>query len=409
MNTQNKPVILMVIEGDIATTQLLEEIFSSDFFSEYDLKVVHVSSLKLADFSNGVIPVFVRCASRHSYLWVKKLVKAKVNFLYYLDDNFWRLDSDSEVGAYYKSSQVVRNLNGTIKHAHLTVVNSSSLSEYLEGINLDALLIPPVASIRADSFNNLRTLPKDKVIGGFAASQSRAGDLYQIWPVIEKMLSKHSNFYFEVIGITPTWPYDKSKVTFFNHLNDYSSYISLQLGRNWDFAIAPLDRNLGNYYKTNNKYREYASMKIPGIYEDYEPYSSVVSGHTGLKAGPSLGSWEEAFEVMIVDRHLRISISKNSIHDINENYGIEKSSTLWKEAFNQIDNSNANYSSIQQPKFTFIDEYLIPRIIYVEQKIHFHGVGTVSLKGSRYIYRKLRIMFSNTLRSGMSLAKKLYK
>ena len=56
----------------------------------------------------------------------------------------------------------------------------------------------------------------------------------------------------------------------------------LSANAGWAIGLAPLRDSAENRAKTNNKYREYAALGIPGIYSDMPVYaSSVRHGETG--------------------------------------------------------------------------------------------------------------------------------
>ena len=81
--------VLLVVEGEIATTQLIERILLAceSYGLRYRKKLL--SRLKIQDFSTDTIPLFVRCGDPVFERWVDLLLQARHPYIYYIDDNFW--------------------------------------------------------------------------------------------------------------------------------------------------------------------------------------------------------------------------------------------------------------------------------------------------------------------------------
>ena len=102
-------------------------------------------------------------------------------------------------------------------------------------------------------------------------------------------------------------------------LNDFYKHI---LSRGWNIGLAPLQYTEFNKYKSDNKYREYASFEIAGIYSDVECYHMIKNKETGILC-KSEADWYYAIEKLILDTEKRKKIIKNAYEDVKKTYNID--------------------------------------------------------------------------------------
>lgn len=381
--------ILMIIEGEIATTKLLEQIFTSTYFSDYEFETKLISDLEVTDFDGITFPIFVRSADPYAARWAKQLIKANYPYIYYLDDNFWELDQTTEIGRYYSEPAVRKALSDLISNAETIIVNSKALGTYLEQFGRPVRYIPPVAQLRQLPSHLIQVEHEGLIVGGFAGSPSRSADLKGIWPAIENVLAKYPKFHFEIIGFKPDWEVDSGRVTIFEHVDNYDEYVVLQQERNWDFAVAPLARTQANFYKTNNKYREYSSMGIPAVYEDFEPYHCISNGDNGVSAGPDLESWSASLESLISNEQLRDHICNNAINDVTENYNIETSATKWIKIFLELEKSISISHELKRPRpLLFSSSKAVNLMVYSFDAIKRHGFIPAMKKACVILFKR---------------------
>src|SRR4051794_11116375 len=111
--------VLMVIEGEIATTQILEGLLVAARELGVDYCKVLLSELRFEHFTPDTVPLFVRCADPNLRRWIDFLTRSRHPYLYYLDDNFWELQGDSEVVRYYRDPEVRKTLDHVVSHASM--------------------------------------------------------------------------------------------------------------------------------------------------------------------------------------------------------------------------------------------------------------------------------------------------
>lgn len=178
--------------------------------------------------------------------------------------------------------------------------------------------------------------PSDRVRILWAGSTSHTGDLHWIKPIMGKILAKYPQVQFIYLGYggVPTddlyarfiygddvfegLPQERRESLLPAPANVYP-YIIAGLGA--DIAIAPLEKNYFNRFKTQCKYLEYAVNGIPGVYAKWF-YTDIVDNHdkpwpsqrdltTGLVAD-SPQEWIDALSLLIEDATLRHKIGEEA-------------------------------------------------------------------------------------------------
>ena len=145
-------------------------------------------------------------------------------------------------------------------------------------------------------------------IGYLGSSASKHTKYFSIIkPVIETILNEYgSNIQFELMGIDDdiTKKYENAKYIPF--VKPLKNFYQTMVNRNWDIGLAPIIDNEFERSKTDNKYREYASLGIAGIYSNLLPYkNSVIHNETGLLVNNTFEDWYCAIKRCIEENDLR--------------------------------------------------------------------------------------------------------
>lgn len=100
--------------------------------------------------------------------------------------------------------------------------------------------------------------------------------------------------------------------------------------RAWDIGLAPLNDNLYNRCKSNNKFREYAACGIAGVYSALPTYADCVEHEqTGLLTAQTEEAWYAAIRRLIEDRALRKHIRRQARSYAREHYTIARCADEW--------------------------------------------------------------------------------
>lgn len=202
----------------------------------------------------------------------------------------------------------------------------------------------------------------DRVRILWAGSTSHTGDLYWVKPIMAEILRRYPQAQFIYIG-TGGVPTDDLYAQFiygedmFKGLppnrresllpappNVYPYVLASLMA---DIAIAPLEKNDFNRYKTQCKYLEYALQGIPGVYSKWfytdvkslpapAPLVQSASGDwtiegeaTGILAD-SPEEWIGALSLLIENATLRRSIGESARADVLERYNFSDHAHRWQ-------------------------------------------------------------------------------
>lgn len=323
--------VLLVIEAEIATTHLVEQILSGLALQGVTYKKRLLVDLIDADFQQTTLPMFVRCADPILTYWVHVLGVRGIPYIYYIDDNFWKIEGESALAKYYQHASVQAALKAVVSHAYRVFTNSAVLAQFIEQFSSQLRVLPPPFSF--ELIDGIEPERSDEIRIGFAGSPSRVRDLDIVVPIIEPLLQKYSNIVFEFAGVMPDLLVQGPRVRFFPHSSNYTEYIRFQVRRGWAIGLAPLHDTVANRCKTNNKYREYAACNIAGVYTDIPPYTdSVRRQHCGLLVGNEASQWLAAVESLVLSPRLRTEITKAAWGDVYSKYSIEPVGRIWRDA-----------------------------------------------------------------------------
>jgi len=327
--------ILLVVEADIATTQLTEQLLAECKVFGVNYSKVYVSELDEEVFSKPALPLFVRTVDPVAVFWMEALKRSKLPYFYYIDDNFWLISGETPLAKYYKHPIIRRSLKFAVENASTVITNSQALREFILPKNINTVVLPAFFDFSLLPVCHQKTDLEYRI--GFAGSSSRSADLDVLKDVIPHILEQNGDVVFEFIGCLPVWLKCGERVRYFEHMNSYADYIAFQSQREWRVGLAPLDNKTSNKYKTNNKYREYAAFRCAGIYSASESYvGSVVDGRTGLIVEENTAEfWIAAIERYLGDESGRIAIVDQAFNDVKGRFEISTVAAQWATLFQQ--------------------------------------------------------------------------
>ncbi|MEE9676822.1 glycosyltransferase [Pseudomonas moraviensis] len=336
MSNANSGVdILLIIEADIATTQLTEQLLLECARFGVRYKKVYLAQLDEESFSKRALPLFVRTADPVAVYWMEALRRSNIPYYFYIDDNFWLIDGDTPLAKYYRHPIIRRSLKFVVENANVIITNSATLKDFLLPKNVNTVLLPAFFDFSLLPIGQNETSSEYRI--GFAGSPSREADLAVLRDVVPLIINKFDSVVFEFIGCFPRWLEVGPRVRFFEHMHSYADYIAFQARRGWKIGLAPLDSKSSNKYKTNNKYREYSAFRCAGIYSVSESYvGSVDEGVTGLLVeADSSDCWATAIECYINDEVYRASIAERAYADVHSRFELSVVASQWTALFHK--------------------------------------------------------------------------
>jgi glycosyltransferase involved in cell wall biosynthesis len=337
--------VLVVIEAEIATTQLVEQVIGACGPLGISSRTKRISDLRAQDISSRTLPLFIRCADPSSLPWAKALVGQRRPFVYYLDDNFWELDGDTPLTRYYSHPSVRHSLDYFVANASVVLTSSKILAEVLRPKCRRVVVVPTFFdfSLVEDHaiVGNVTAAPNEQRVG-FVGNPSRVRDLEVIAPVLQPLLDRFPDLAFEFFGVLPPGVQANDRIRRLPQVHSYRAFIQSKRSRGWTVGLAPLRNEPANRSKTDNKYREYAACRVAGIYSNVEPYrSAVIHNATGLLVENSPEAWLSAIAALLTDSGERERLVSAAYLDAREKYDLGVAAVSWGRALREVADASA--------------------------------------------------------------------
>jgi glycosyltransferase involved in cell wall biosynthesis len=185
----------------------------------------------------------------------------------------------------------------------------------------------------------------------WAGSVSHNGDLMAFKPVMKKVLEKYPNVKFIYVGTGGIRTDDlQAKFIYGDDLweglpNNREGIVAIPpnvwtyklAALQADLAIAPLEKNEFNRYKSQCKYLEYGINHIPAVYSSWF-FSDVVHKHTGMLADTP-DDWFTAICYLVEHPEERKRMGENAFQDVLNNHNVNDHLKEWEDFVVDVANS----------------------------------------------------------------------
>ncbi|QMV40769.1 glycosyltransferase family protein [Cohnella cholangitidis] len=292
---------------------------------------VQLSRLAAAD-----IVIFFRTVSNEAYKLLELAREMGKKTVYVIDDHFMAMSPASEMGNYYHDPNKRANYVKFLKNTHIVKVASKFFARHLETHFNPNKIVCFAGSVDFSIFSGLEKSNKheDKIVIGYEGGKKLAA----FDPVIDALRgilrTYGEKIRIEFFGYIPDGLVGKPQVFYNHHDSDYRNFLKSLYRLKWDIGLAPLENTLLHDCKTNNKFREYAACRIPGIYSKSKAYEDwVEDGENGMLASGTRDDWYEAMAELIEKPDLREKIKDRAETAAKEHFSVETCAENWR---NQI-------------------------------------------------------------------------
>ena len=181
------------------------------------------------------------------------------------------------------------------------------------------------------------------IIGYFSGSITHNPDIEMIKQPIIKILREFKNVQLLLLGI----------LDFPNFLRDFHSQILIKNFGNYtelpdfisnvDINIAPIESNIFNEAKSENKWVEAAMVKVPTVASNFGAFKQVIQhNETGLLCS-NINDWYISLKNLIVNENLRKAIGEKAYDVCKERYNTIKTGKKLSNFINSISNKHIGF------------------------------------------------------------------
>lgn len=255
-------------------------------------------------------------------------------------------------------------------------------------------------SLLLDEKNEIKRNNSEKVVIGFAGSM---GHIEYIDYLLSDVLIEIEEMYkdkvhFEFFGAKPLLINKLHNVKYIPITNDYDNYKKIMKGLSWDIGLASLTSNYFTACKYHNKFLEYGSRYMAGIYSDVAPFNLVVKDRVnGILCKNDKNSWKQAIIELIENKELRYNIAYNANEYLRQNNTEQE---IEKQLLSQIPftkqfqkNKIVIDSSIEDRKYRITNNKILKYVYKIMYEFENYkmkqAVYNIAKKFIRKIYRQI--------------------
>jgi glycosyltransferase involved in cell wall biosynthesis len=276
--------------------------------------------------------------------------KTKTKFISDLDDNYMEVLSTQPAWklGYQKGEKERTVISTQLSFSDALFVSTQPLKDYFqkmlkEAFNLDTPIYVLPNGNDLDDWDFPSETNKDKVVIGWMGSITHDQDLHLVFPALGKLMSKHKNLHFEVMGGATErtfsnqnhWDEESYKrIHGVTGTSSFRHFPEVFMKNKWDIGIAPLVDCEFNRAKSHIKWMEYTMKGIPTVASDVYPYTQAITNNEdGILVSDN---WEDALERLITDKKLRDKLAKNALQTVKKNHQYKNLVKLWDEALTKV-------------------------------------------------------------------------
>ncbi len=118
----------------------------------------------------------------------------------------------------------------------------------------------------------------------------------------------------------------------------YPNFVPWMCSRlRWDIAIAPLEDNYFNRFKSDLKFLDYSALGFPGVYSRMPVYENTVCHmETGYLAENTPDAWEEALEFLIAHSDARLEMARQAEDFVRAHRTLAQHALEWSTALQRL-------------------------------------------------------------------------
>lgn len=288
-------------------------------------------------------------------LFLEMQHKHQKPFIVEVDDNYVDVPTWNEAHRSFQNGSSFRRISlDSMRSANAMMVTTPHLGQtYLE-VNPEVYVIENSLDFKGDrkfvGWDNVSVREHKGIRLGWIGGRSHFDDLMMVTPVLRKVLEKNPDVTLCLVNsalqhsckaLGKEYPFEGLKnVHYADRSVPINRYASFAASFGFDVGLAPLVDCNFNRSKSNLRWLEYSALGIPTIATDISHYSQTVRNFEDglLVKDNDLDKWQEAIELMIVDKNLRRAIGKRAHKRVRKDFNVKNNAPLYLRLLKKLAN-----------------------------------------------------------------------
>jgi len=309
--------LLFIFERDMPTISITREVFTHlKSFPEIKSDFMYMADVKPSDIDAHDVIILMRPDNGYGWKIAKQARNAGHVVVTFCDDDLLNLPKETPTIPWRKKG-LIKTL------AQSDVVWSPSryiLDKYskLTASKRTAVIDTIVQSEELKDTDAPRAGGNVSVVYAAAPSHTPLFEKF-VSPIVPKLAAEFGNqLSFTFISAHPKVEGVKCEYLPGMSLLEYRRFMK---ERQFDIGVAPLHGDEFSKCKYFNKFLEYTTHGMVGVYSNTEPYTYVVeNGVNGMLSNDNPEDWYRALSALIKDKQLREKCMANAVRFIRENH-----------------------------------------------------------------------------------------
>lgn len=358
--------------------------------------------VKSKDIIQADIVICVRGASTSDKDIITLAKMYNCLIIYYLDDDLFNVPKYASCSPFYESKHIRKNMIEIMEKCDILWTSNYNIEKKYGSYFSRKYVIDIPIVIEKIKDKNLKKEKGNNALVKICFAGS-IDHVYIFDDILSPVINNISEKYAEkveiyIIGINPKKlkkKFNVKVIEFFDDITDYYNFIN---ENKFDIGLAPLRKTNFNSCKYYNKFLDYTSKGIVGIYSNVEPYKIIVKNEVnGMLTENETNSWQETLEKLILSEGLRNKLYDNAVKCIQEKFSykyiISKVLEYMPEIKNRVKPKIKKRNWYLENKIDLNKNFLITRVINGFRifgiKYFWIGGKKVPRKTLNYLKRKL--------------------
>lgn len=294
-------------------------------------------TLNVSEFSDCKVAVVQRQVSVHNLAAMQHIKQQGIKIVYDLDDNVWNLPSANPGKRLF--DQYKDGFGMCAKEADVITVSTQGLQTAARSaFNFKKEIVVCPNGMDFNFFHKKPIKKEDNLtIIGWAGSNTHREDLIEALSIMPQVLEGNPESRIEFVGAPPD--NFRHKQMRFRTWVPVGEFANRMASWAWDISIAPLAENRFNRSKSCIKMLEAASLQIPCLVSDVQPYNEFCSlGGEDLKwlLCSTAHQWKTKLRVLLNEPERRSFLGQRTYEVAKLFYDMKKLSNNWRRVFEQV-------------------------------------------------------------------------